>query len=349
MQNLNKNLDILTLCINKDDFYTLNLDDIHDIWPSEPNKNDIKFYFKKLIKTIEFNNRFFEQKEIFETIINSTDDLIWVKDTIGRHKLFNNSFLDALPSAPDGHRKTREECTNRGHLFIWELSPEDYEQGEFICMESEIDVMRADATLTLNETLKVGSGELRSLITKKAPIHDRNGKIMGTIGVAKDVTQELLYKKQLKKIAYTDMLTGLYNRRYIYDWMDRNSHKNFGILFMDLNDFKYVNDKYGHVVGDEALMATANTLKDQLKGYILGRFGGDEFIAIRDKCDVDLQKEADKLVKILEKTYATNQNYTKLGISVGYAINNPKDPDIEGIIHKADTHMYKHKTQSKMA
>ncbi|WP_169763782.1 sensor domain-containing diguanylate cyclase [Campylobacter mucosalis] len=341
-----KNIENLMLCIDKDEFHSLKTHDIGDILPPSPSIDDIKYYYKKLAKKIKLENNLFEQIEILNTIINATDDLVWVKDTKGAHKMFNDSFLNALPSAKDGHRKTRQECLERGHLFIWELSKKDYAEGEFICMESELDVMKADATLTLDEILKVGSGELRNLVTRKSPIHDRHGKIMGTIGVAKDVTQELRYKQQLQKLAYTDMLTGLYNRHYIYEFLEKNQDKKFLVLFMDLNNFKSINDKFGHLKGDEALVITATTLKVVLPDFTLGRLGGDEFIAISEK-----HGKVSSLIELikskLKTAYLIDDDLRDLSISIGHALHDPKDSNIEELIHKADTNMYKSKVKDK--
>ncbi|WP_169752911.1 GGDEF domain-containing protein [Campylobacter mucosalis] len=171
-------------------------------------------------------------------------------------------------------------------------------------MESELDVIKADATLTLDEI----SGELRNLVTRKSPIHDRHGKIMGTIGVAKDVTQELRYKQQLQKLAY--------------------------------------NDKFGHLKGDEALVITATTLKVVLPDFTLGRLGGDEFIAISEK-----HGKVSSLIELIKSkpktTYLIDDDLRDLSISIGHALHDPKDSNIEELIHKADTSMHKSKVKDK--
>ncbi|WP_171994170.1 diguanylate cyclase domain-containing protein [Campylobacter mucosalis] len=161
------------------------------------------------------------------------------------------------------------------------LSGSYYAEGEFICMESELDVIKADATLTLDEI----SGELRNLVTRKSPIHDRHGKIMKTIGVAKDVTQELRYKQQLQKLAY--------------------------------------NDKFGHLKGDEALVITATTLKVVLPDFTLGRLGGDEFIAISEK-QGKVAPLIELIKSKLKTAYLIDDDLRDLSISIGYALHDTK-------------------------
>ncbi|QCD45442.1 hypothetical protein [Campylobacter mucosalis] len=80
------------LCIDKDEFHSLKMHDIGDILPPSPSIDDIKYYYKKLVKKIKLKNSLFEQREILNTIINATDDLVWVKDAKGAHKMLMTAF-----------------------------------------------------------------------------------------------------------------------------------------------------------------------------------------------------------------------------------------------------------------
>ncbi|EHL15342.1 diguanylate cyclase (GGDEF) domain-containing protein [Peptoanaerobacter stomatis] len=350
MNDLNKSLNNLVLCLSKEDMKTIfdceQVYDIGYIWHKDSDKKELIYNFKKLLDKIAEDNEVYEYRKIIETVINTSVDLIWVKDIKGRHKMFNNNFLDALPPAKDGHKKTYDECVDRGHLFLWELSPEDYSGGEFICMESELDVIEANRTLTFDEKLIVGNGDIRKLITKKSPVHDRAGNIIGTVGVAKDITQELLYKEMLEKNANTDYLTGIFNRRYMYDLMEANIYNEFAVLFMDLDNFKYINDTYGHNKGDEAIVLTAETLQQILPDFLVGRLGGDEFIVFMEGKH-DLQEIVSTVKSKIKEAYSKDTCFQTLDISIGYAENNTQNPDIEHLIHIADNIMYDSKILQK--
>ena len=213
-------------------------------------------------------------------------------------------------------------------------------------MESELDVIEANRTLTFDEKLIVGNGDIRKLITKKSPVHDRAGNIIGTVGVAKDITQELLYKEMLEKNANTDYLTGIFNRRYMYDLMEANIYNEFAVLFMDLDNFKYINDTYGHNKGDEAIVLTAETLQQILPDFSVGRLGGDEFIVFMEGKH-DLQEIVSTVKNKIKEAYSKDTCFQTLDISIGYAENNTQNPDIEHLIHIADNIMYDSKILQK--
>lgn len=348
LEAFHKPLKNLIPCLEREDFIKVDMESYYDVWLKDMTEQELKHYLTKFMDEMLLEHKYFETKEVLETIINSTDDLIWAKDIKGAHRLFNNSFMKAIPSAKDGHRKTKEECFGRGHLFIWELSEEAYAEGEFICMESEQDVINADATLTLDEILMVSSGELRNLITRKSTVHDKHGKIVGTVGIARDVTTELAYKKMLEEHAYTDNLTGLYNRRYMYDYMEECAEREFSLLYMDLDNFKGVNDIHGHNKGDEAILLTSKTLVEALDGYVVGRIGGDEFIAIGNEID-KLDEDTERVRRKIKELYESDPCFSNLHISIGTSIYDPAISDIEDVIHKADTAMYRNKLRGKEA
>ena len=93
---------------------------------------------------------------------------------------------------------------------------------------------------------------MRELTTYKSPLFDIDGSVMGTVGVAVDVTQERLYERMLLNNANTDALTGLYNRRYVYQFIQEKEGTPFTIYYIDLDNFKSINDKFGHQEGDRA-------------------------------------------------------------------------------------------------
>jgi diguanylate cyclase (GGDEF)-like protein len=146
----------------------------------------------------------------------------------------------------------------------------------------------------------------------------------------------------LYQLSITDELTGLNNRRYIIEYLEtlaRHSDENedFTLLFMDVNNFKEINDTYGHHAGDQVLIKLGHIIKENFK--ISGRFGGDEFLAIIFSADEEnAQKQVDNL-KDQFQLYCDEKSYTNLSLSIG--MTSSKGKNTEEIIKVADTYMYK--------
>ena len=114
------------------------------------------------------------------TAIDSIPDLVWFKDEKGRHLIVNNGFCGAVD-------KTKDMIYKRGHYYIWDMPEEEYEKGDYVCLESEEIVMRARQTVRFDEKVKTKTG-MRMFSTYKSPLIDQDGTIFGTCGIAHDVT-----------------------------------------------------------------------------------------------------------------------------------------------------------------
>lgn len=138
------------------------------------------FYFTKLLKLIKLEADLKLKQNYLDTAIDSIPDLVWFKDAQGVHLEVNNSFCEAVG-------KSKEDCYGRGHYYIWDLKQEEYENGEYVCLETEEIVLREKKTCLFDEHVKSRKG-LRQFKTYKSPIFDNNGEVMGTVGIAHDVT-----------------------------------------------------------------------------------------------------------------------------------------------------------------
>ena len=115
-----------------------------------------------------------------ETAIDSIPDLVWFKDDRGRHLIVNDGFCKAVD-------KTKEMIYKQGHYYIWDMPEEEYQKGDYVCLESEEVVMRARQTVLFDEKVKTKMG-MKMFKTYKSPLIDSDGTIFGTCGVAHDVT-----------------------------------------------------------------------------------------------------------------------------------------------------------------
>lgn len=150
------------------------LSDISDLWTLPLTDTEISFHFSKWFKTYKMSKDFWQCQNYLDATINSVPHLIWYKDKNGVHEKVNESFCKAV-------NKTMEQIEGRGHYYIWDIEPDEYAKGEFICMESEFEVMSKKETCIFDETVKIRD-EMRQLKTYKSPLFDLNGQVMGTVG-----------------------------------------------------------------------------------------------------------------------------------------------------------------------
>ncbi len=159
--------------------------------------------------------------------------------------------------------------------------------------------------------------------------------------------------EELSHQSITDKLTSLYNRRYIdqillkkISLFELKSKIELSIIFIDIDDFKIINDIYGHLIGDKILIEFANVLKENIKeNDILGRWGGEEFIIISDNSSLDSSiLLSENIRKIIEKTKFNK--IEKLTASFGIAEFKEND-NISTLIQKADISLYKAKREGK--
>lgn len=179
--------------------------------------------------------------------------------------------------------------------------------------------------------------------------------------VAKGANRLAETQKVLRALATTDPLTGLYNRREVLarasdsfsEEQDNKRHKNpvnFGLMMLDFDNFKGINDTYGHPVGDRVLQELANRLQAALRPYdILGRVGGEEFmVALPDSNLAQCQEIAERLCKtVRENPFEIDGLRIRGSISIGGATAHPLDQDLESLLQRADDRLYQAKTRGK--
>jgi diguanylate cyclase (GGDEF)-like protein len=174
---------------------------------------------------------------------------------------------------------------------------------------------------------------------------------MGTVGVATDVTQERLYEQMIINNANTDFLTGLYNRRYISDYIEQQEDKPMVIYYIDLDNFKSVNDMYGHQEGDNALQLTASVLLRCMPDTMIARAGGDEFIIIEigNYTEDGIEGKKRQIEKELNAAFQAQEKLSLVSASIGVAHSKKGKNVMDDLITEADKNMYREKEGKKRA
>lgn len=151
------------------------------VWAAPLTTERLQFYFARLLQDIKNEYDLRLSRTCLDTTIDSLPDLIWFKDARGAHLKVNNSFCQLVG-------KTKEQCQGRGHYYIWNMDAEEYGKGEYVCLESEETVMKVKKTCVFDEKLKGLNGHMLQFRTYKSPIFDEDKKVIGTMGVARDVS-----------------------------------------------------------------------------------------------------------------------------------------------------------------
>ena len=206
---------------------------------------------------------------------------------------------------------------------------------------------------------KNSKSEIKSLIlftllpVVSAGIQNYNyGIILGQVGFT--LSELLIYFNNQKKEANYDELTGVYNRRAFNKRANKiyYSNKSMFLMLMDADDFKIINDKYGHLEGDKALIQIAYILNRAInnthKNYSLARYGGDEFVIVGNIQNKDEVAQLINQIEEEEKKYnkETNNKYN-IKLSIGYALQNDNHTSVEDLIKEADALMYAKKRKRK--
>ncbi len=157
---------------------------IEDIWILPATDRELRFRFIKWQRNYKRKVDLWQSEHFMDSCINSSPNMIWFKDKDGVHEIVNNSFCKVV-------NKTKEQVQGQRHAYIW-----DVEQDDPACIESEREVMTKKITCVATEYVKTGEGD-RVLTTYKSPLYDWDGSIMGTVGIAADVTREQAYEKEI--------------------------------------------------------------------------------------------------------------------------------------------------------
>lgn len=197
--------------------------------------------------------------------------------------------------------------------------------------------------------LKAKSGATVWVSFRATCITDRLGEALRVIGVMTDIDNEKKMELQLSERASYDFLSQLYNRstfiRMLSSELDRRGPKKIGIMFIDVDDFKFINDRYGHTIGDEVIRFVADTIRKKVddKGGLAGRFGGDEFVlCYTDQADVaNLEQIAMDIIDELYLGYTTAEGMLiNVRASIGISYCPDHTEDVNELISFSDTAMY---------
>ncbi len=187
-------------------------------------------------------------------------------------------------------------------------------------------------------------------------IRDPQGLPVGILGISRDITERKHHEEAIRQLAFYDTLTGLPNRRLLYDRFSQargqaqRNQKGLGLLLLDLDRFKEVNDTFGHPLGDRLLKTIALRLMGLLRGIdTVARLGGDEFLVLVPELGgpKDAVTVAQKILEAFETPFPVEEQRISITVSLGVAIYPQDGEEIDELMKKADTAMYRAKDMGR--
>jgi diguanylate cyclase (GGDEF)-like protein len=306
------------------------------IFPASSISNFILFLF---ITIGLMSNRYNIKNKTLRKIFEDVDDCIIITDADGKVVEFNRCLFKDTFLPDDKMTSDVMDKIVKGKLKEYMVKPGDY--------NNLIRKLEGNLTKSIrSEVSFIKYGKERIYDVNISPINDVSGKLIGKLAIFRDITSNKFYQEELKKQSLTDYLTGAYNIRHVFKVLqgEIDRYKRYGdtfcVLLMDIDKFKRYNDTYGHREGDKLLMDAVKLFKKNARENIdtVGRYGGDEFIIILSRINLDEAKNmAERILDNFNKSFSRI-----ISLSIG-VYEYRGSLDVNKLISKADALMYKAK------
>ena len=293
-------------------------------------------------KKIEDKNR------LMQAILEEFPHQIMLTDLDGNILFANNTIKK--------NRFWREDASQKCYEVLYGFEEKCSKKG--LGCDSNKALQTGKPQETLHEIVDKNGNKVYTSI-KTIPIMDSSQKPYAFLKIAEDKTKEIAHQIHLKHLANHDALTGLPNRILLLDRLKQSILRNkrygesFVVMFIDLDGFKMINDRYGHKNGDQLLKMVSNRIKNCVRKVdTVSRYGGDEFIVVLDglKDNNSIKNIAKNILKELNDEFHLEGDIkVKISCSIGIEVFDPKKDEIseEMVIRNADRAMYEVKKSGK--
>lgn len=234
-----------------------------------------------------------EQKDFFRLIAENIDGFIAVLDTKGR-RIYNNPSYARLFGKRD----------LVGSDSFGDIHPEDYEYVK----QAFSKTLATGVGQQIKYRFLMPDGRIKMMESRGGVVNDSKGHVKRVIVISNDVTERQEAEQKIRRLAFYDPLTQLPNRLMLDERLQRamsaskRSNRYGAVMFLDLDNFKPVNDQHGHGAGDQLLMQVAERITGCVREMdTVTRFGGDEFVVLLGELDTDLAVSVGQTTKVAEK------------------------------------------------
>ena len=297
-----------------------------------------------VLKTIA-DRRFQIQRSLLEAFLDHIPDNVFFKDRASRFLQVSRSMANYFGLADPSQAVDKTDAD----FFSAEHADR--------ALADEQEILRTGQPLAgMEEKETWPDGRENWVLTTKIPLRNHRGQVIGTMGIARDITDRKQAEFRIRYMALHDGLTGLPNRILLLDRLTQSialagrNQSRVAVLVLDLDHFKNVNDSLGHHVGDHLLQAVSQRLRESLReSDIVGRLGGDEFVialpAVSGNSDVECV--VGKLLTTLAEPYQIDGRELMTTASIGIAQYPFDGENAEILLQIADTAMYQAKKKMR--
>ncbi|WXR60313.1 diguanylate cyclase [Peptostreptococcaceae bacterium AGR-M142] len=347
--------------LKKEDLLERDIFDIFGFWDKEILRkyiyavlNNKKFrktkYIDSLRKYFDIELGLHEKDEFFIKFTDITD-IREMKFLVGKYEfLFENARDVILFIDMDGNILK----ANNTAVELYGYSKAELLEMKIFDLRFDTNAFVFDQMDEANEIGIIFESEHKTKYNKKIPVEissigtDINGETV-LLSIIRDITSRKKDREKIKKLAYYDTLTKLPNRRFFIEELNniidynRESKSKIAIMFLDIDKFKFVNDNYGHNIGDILLCNIARRMENVIRGNdVVARLGGDEFVILNyDITNIDvLEKIASRINYVLKQEFMINNKKIYVSASIGISIFPDDALTSEELMRKADITMY---------
>ncbi|KIY39649.1 diguanylate cyclase [Pseudomonas sp. 10-1B] len=290
--------------------------------------------------------RLSEREQLFSSLLDSVNAVLWAFDWETRQVLYVSPAYERIFGRPASlvmadYNEWRDS-----------IYPDDLEFAE----RSLAQVLLKGSVEDREYRILTADGQLRWLSDKCYINQQRDDERVIIVGIAEDITEKKQLEGELQRLATTDVLTQSSNRRHFFECAQqafdsaRENGTPLAFLLLDIDDFKHVNDSYGHQEGDQVLQRIADSGKAVLRrGDLFGRIGGEEFAAVFPGCNAQMAEQiAERLQRQIQHLSFSHGQQT-YGVTVSQGLTGLTDEDValDSLYARADAAMYRAKRQGK--
>ena len=290
-------------------------------------------------RTVE--DALFAERERAEVTLNSIGDAVLSTDNSGI-VMYLNLVAEKMTGWSHAEASGRP-ITEVFHIIDGTTRAISRNPVEAVIKQNKVLKLASDCVLVRRDGVEI------AIEDSAAPIHDRTGQVTGAVIVFHDVSESREMKIKMSHLARHDPLTDLPNRRLLSDRiaqaiaLARRHKKQFAVMFLDVDRFKYINDSLGHPIGDRLLRSVAERLLACVRDTdTVSRLGGDEFVVLLSEIEHigDAPGVAEKILTSLAAPHHITPHEINMTVSVGISVYPDDGQDAETLIRHADTALY---------
>lgn len=324
----------------------------------QQNHDELSAIYEELTATEEELRAQYEelQKSQDETIVlaerymlaaEGSKDVIWDWDARENGMYISHRLSELL-----GYSK--DDLKIKGYADIYSLMHS--EDREKVNRDYHMHIVNRTENYSSEFRLICKDGTYKWFHASGKSVFDKDGEVLRNAGSITDITERKKHEAKIRQLAYFDYLTGLPNRVFaVNDLKERLCNCSTdsctgAVFFIDIDNFKVINDTFGHSYGDRVLVEVSNRLKSlSLASLTIARIGGDEFVIIQDvyKEETEIKRQAQRVLELFKDPVNIDRNYFHIACSIGIALYPSHGSTTEEILKNADMAMYKAKNWGK--